>query len=250
VAAWADVGRPVAVTVQFCEGLGGEDSIHALLHWECFNLFPDETFGDLFTDVGRLARKVTRDRAISTMVRIPGTGTRPRPVRYKGGIWLSTRTARDHHRDAGDRGQRRRRGRRRRLPRRGPAPWTPWRTWGGTRAGASHWAGQLDLLDALLRVKVPCSSSIRMVDIRTVQMVCVDPGFDALEQGRCPGGRSSNSVWDTGRRYRLSRSTLSSDSSGSDRRHARLTQVGPARHRLSSLQNVLSSPAPPGKSIR
>ncbi len=31
------------------------DSIYGVLHRECFNLFPDEMFADLFTDVGRRA---------------------------------------------------------------------------------------------------------------------------------------------------------------------------------------------------
>src|SRR5680860_269810 len=40
-------------TVVYCEGRVGEDSIYAVLHRECFNLFPDAMFADLFTDVGR-----------------------------------------------------------------------------------------------------------------------------------------------------------------------------------------------------
>ena len=40
-------------TVNFCEGRVGPDSIYGVLHRECFNLFPDEVFADLFTDVGR-----------------------------------------------------------------------------------------------------------------------------------------------------------------------------------------------------
>jgi hypothetical protein len=40
-------------TVNFCEDRVGPDSIYGVLHRECFNLFPDEMFADLFTDVGR-----------------------------------------------------------------------------------------------------------------------------------------------------------------------------------------------------
>src|SRR5260370_39513605 len=40
-------------TVNFCEGRVSPDSIYGVLHRECFNLFPDEMFADLFTDVGR-----------------------------------------------------------------------------------------------------------------------------------------------------------------------------------------------------
>ena len=40
-------------TVGFCEPRVPEGSIYGLLHRECYRLFPDEMFADLFTDVGR-----------------------------------------------------------------------------------------------------------------------------------------------------------------------------------------------------
>ena len=40
-------------TTEFCEGRVKRDSIYALLARECFNLFPDDLFDDLFTDLGR-----------------------------------------------------------------------------------------------------------------------------------------------------------------------------------------------------
>jgi hypothetical protein len=40
-------------TTEFCEPRVKPDSIYALLHRECFRLFPDELFADLFTDLGR-----------------------------------------------------------------------------------------------------------------------------------------------------------------------------------------------------
>src|SRR5450759_1895086 len=40
-------------TVGYCEGRVAADSIYGVLHRECFTLFPDEMFADLFTDVGR-----------------------------------------------------------------------------------------------------------------------------------------------------------------------------------------------------
>jgi hypothetical protein len=40
-------------TVNFCEGRVAPDSIYGVLHRECFDLFPDELFAALFTDVGR-----------------------------------------------------------------------------------------------------------------------------------------------------------------------------------------------------
>jgi hypothetical protein len=41
-------------TTEFCEPRVKPDSIYALLHRECFRLFPDELFADLFTDLGPL----------------------------------------------------------------------------------------------------------------------------------------------------------------------------------------------------
>ncbi|PZS40699.1 MAG: IS1182 family transposase, partial [Pseudonocardiales bacterium] len=38
---------------RFCEGRVSPESIYGVLHRECFTLFPDEMFADLFTDVGR-----------------------------------------------------------------------------------------------------------------------------------------------------------------------------------------------------
>jgi Transposase DDE domain/Transposase domain (DUF772) len=56
---WVTLGRTPAQadllrsTVNFCEGRVAPDSIYGVLHRECFDLFPDEMFADLFTDVGR-----------------------------------------------------------------------------------------------------------------------------------------------------------------------------------------------------
>jgi hypothetical protein len=38
---------------RFCESRVAPESIYGVLHRECFELFPDEMFADLFTDVGR-----------------------------------------------------------------------------------------------------------------------------------------------------------------------------------------------------
>jgi len=46
----ADLWR---TTANYCQGRVAEDSIYGVLHRECFALFPDEMFTDLFTDVGR-----------------------------------------------------------------------------------------------------------------------------------------------------------------------------------------------------
>ncbi len=39
-------------TARFCEPQVSPESIYGVLHRECFTLFPDEMFADLFTDVG------------------------------------------------------------------------------------------------------------------------------------------------------------------------------------------------------
>lgn len=43
----------VFTTTEFCDGRVSPDSIYGLLHRECFRLFPDEMFADLFCDSGR-----------------------------------------------------------------------------------------------------------------------------------------------------------------------------------------------------
>src|SRR5258707_7912965 len=40
-------------TAAFCEGRVAPDSIYGILHRECFRLFPDEMFADLFDEAGR-----------------------------------------------------------------------------------------------------------------------------------------------------------------------------------------------------
>src|SRR5712692_53557 len=40
-------------TAAYCEGRVAPDSIYGILHRECFGLFPDEMFADLFADSGR-----------------------------------------------------------------------------------------------------------------------------------------------------------------------------------------------------
>ncbi len=46
-------GDLLRTTANYCSGRVAEDSIYGVLHRECFSLFPDEMFADLFTDVGR-----------------------------------------------------------------------------------------------------------------------------------------------------------------------------------------------------
>jgi hypothetical protein len=40
-------------TAAYCDGRVAASSIYGILHRECFALFPDEMFADLFDDVGR-----------------------------------------------------------------------------------------------------------------------------------------------------------------------------------------------------
>src|SRR5258708_9033590 len=40
-------------TASYCDGRVAAGSIYGILHRECFALFPDEMFADLFDDVGR-----------------------------------------------------------------------------------------------------------------------------------------------------------------------------------------------------
>src|SRR5450759_3663563 len=58
----ADIFRS---TTEFCAPRVAQDSIHALLHRECFALFPDALFGDLFAEqraaLGPAAHRRGRD---------------------------------------------------------------------------------------------------------------------------------------------------------------------------------------------
>jgi hypothetical protein len=45
-------GGSLASTAVFCAGRVAPDSVYALLHRECFALFPDEMFADLFAGTG------------------------------------------------------------------------------------------------------------------------------------------------------------------------------------------------------
>ncbi len=56
-------------TVGYCEARVAPYSIYAVLNRECFTLFPDELFADLFTDVGRRSvPPIANDGLVSTAV--------------------------------------------------------------------------------------------------------------------------------------------------------------------------------------
>ena len=69
-------------TVQFCAGRVAEDSIYSVLHRECFSLFPDEMFADLFTDVGRRSVPPMIVSVVMVLQRIEGLSDREAVERF------------------------------------------------------------------------------------------------------------------------------------------------------------------------
>lgn len=69
-------------TVQFCEGRVGEDSIYAVLHRECFRLFPDSMFADLFTEVGRRSVPPMIVAVVMVLQRVEGLSDREAMDRF------------------------------------------------------------------------------------------------------------------------------------------------------------------------
>ena len=75
-------GDLLRTTVSFCEERVGQDSIYAVLHRECFNLFPDELFADLFTDVGRRSVPPMIVAVVMVLQRIEGLSDREAVDRF------------------------------------------------------------------------------------------------------------------------------------------------------------------------
>src|SRR5512132_2984943 len=71
-----------ATTTSFCEGRVAADSIYGLLHRECFNLFPDEMFADLFCDVGRRSVPPMIVAVVMVLQRIEGCSDREAVDRF------------------------------------------------------------------------------------------------------------------------------------------------------------------------
>jgi hypothetical protein len=69
-------------TASFCEGRVGPDSIYGVLRRECFNLFPDEMFADLFTDVGRRSVPPMIVAVVMVLQRIEGLSDREAVERF------------------------------------------------------------------------------------------------------------------------------------------------------------------------
>ena len=60
----------------------GPDSIYGVLHRECFELFPDEMFADLFTDVGRRSVPPMIVAVVMVLQRIEGLSDREAVERF------------------------------------------------------------------------------------------------------------------------------------------------------------------------
>jgi hypothetical protein len=69
-------------TADFCGRRVGADSIYALLHRECFALFPDALFGDLFTDVGRRSIPPLIVAVVMVLQRLEGCSDREAVERF------------------------------------------------------------------------------------------------------------------------------------------------------------------------
>ena len=75
----ADLFRSTAV---FCEGRVRPDSIYGILHRECFTLFPDEMFTDLFDDAGRRSVPPMIVAVVMVLQRIEGCSDREAADRF------------------------------------------------------------------------------------------------------------------------------------------------------------------------
>ena len=69
-------------TVAYCGGRVPAGSIYAVLHRECFTLFPDEMFADLFTDVGRRSVPPMIVAVVMVLQRIEGCSDREAVDRF------------------------------------------------------------------------------------------------------------------------------------------------------------------------
>ncbi len=75
-------GDLLRTTVNYCSGRVEEDSIYGVLHRECFRLFPDEMFADLFADVGRRSVPPMIVAVVMVLQRIEGLSDREAVDRF------------------------------------------------------------------------------------------------------------------------------------------------------------------------
>src|SRR5213596_1774755 len=71
-----------ATTTGFCDPRVAPESIYGLLHRECFRLFPDGMFADLFTDVGRRSVPPMIVAVVMVLQRIEGCSDREAVDRF------------------------------------------------------------------------------------------------------------------------------------------------------------------------
>jgi hypothetical protein len=71
-----------ATTTSFCGSRVPPDSIYGLLHRQCFELFPDELFGDLFMDVGRRSVPPMIVAVVMVLQRLEGCSDREAVDRF------------------------------------------------------------------------------------------------------------------------------------------------------------------------
>jgi Transposase domain (DUF772) len=69
-------------TVNFCEGRVASDSVYGVLHRECFTLFPDEMFADLFIDAGRRSVPPMIVAVVMVLQRLEGLSDREAVDRF------------------------------------------------------------------------------------------------------------------------------------------------------------------------
>jgi hypothetical protein len=69
-------------TAALCEGRVAADSIYGILHRECFSLFPDGMFADLFTDIGRRSVPPMIVAVVMVLQRIEGCSDREAADRF------------------------------------------------------------------------------------------------------------------------------------------------------------------------
>ena len=69
-------------TAAYCDGRVAPDSIYGILHRECFALFPDEMFADLFDEVGRRSVPPMIVAVVMVLQRIEGCSDREAVDRF------------------------------------------------------------------------------------------------------------------------------------------------------------------------
>jgi len=69
-------------TAAYCDGRVAPDSIYGILHRECFTLFPDEMFADLFDEVGRRSVPPMIVAVVMVLQRIEGCSDREAVDRF------------------------------------------------------------------------------------------------------------------------------------------------------------------------